>query len=389
MIDNSANAARSSLNNLNESFNQKAGSAIFNDTEALGQVGSAEKLSAGQKANLKNQYNANYSGPNDLFDQGLSGQYTDANKKLNTAAQNVAGVGTEQGRKGLIGQVNNKARTTGATNFDNALLQSGEGRQKLAGAALANKDVTGDLLGNANLNAQTKAGGIRAQTDNIRNQTQAAVSGATNTFNQSINDKVKAAMDKAATQNNAINEDISDLNLDQETLDLFGLTDGQATYGNPSLKDYYTAPTVNDINAGNVASGEDYQRYLALSELAGVDPSTLKAGDIGKAETAPGAKFNKDKLAADIQARKAAYFNEYKTGNMPMPSLAAYGVEQYSGGAYTPEFVESHVLPALMGSDANLNSSTRSVTIDPIKSALASLRAKHGTNMAVRRNTNR
>lgn len=316
VITTSANDARSSLGNLNSSFNQKVGSAATIDQNILGKVNEAEKLQEPEKQQIKSAYNAQYTGPNSLTDLGE--EYNTTGKKLSTAKKNVEGAGTEEGRQGLITQINSKPRTAGITNFDSVLLQAGGGREKLSQAAQANKDVAGDALGQSNLMAQQKAADVKAQTDATRTATQGAISQATEGFKKQFdpndpNSKLAQQIAKALQANNDVAQDLGQdaYSLDEGTLGSFGLSEGQRSFGIDPSK-YFQQADLSQINASNVASVEDYARSAALAELAGGE-SFLNPSDISKAGTAKDLmlKVDKEKLGADISAKNADYEKNY------------------------------------------------------------------------------
>lgn len=320
VINTSAQGARNAVGGLNTAFNNAAGAPTVFNPDAVQKVGQgAEKLTPEERAQIKSQYNAQYSGPMDLTDTSLMGQYTDAQKKLSTAKTNVESSGTEQGRKGLIGQINDKPRTAGIDNFDNVLLQSGTGREKLANAATTNKDVTEDVLGAANQTAAQKAAANKAAADKARTETQNAVGTANTQFTSQFDpnnqqSKLAQAIAKALQANNSVYQDLGNdaYSLDQENLEKFGLSEGQRSYGiNPM--DYFKQSDPTQINASNVASGEDYARSQALAELMGGESflNPANASQAGTYEQYTG-KIDKDKLAADLGAKETEYNKKLK-----------------------------------------------------------------------------
>jgi len=341
VINNSAQNARDSVNTLNTSFNQAAGSPINYDQNVVDKIGQgAEKLNDQEKQQVKNQYNAQYTGPMDLTDSTLSTQYTDAQNKLNQAKSNVQGSGTEQGRNQLITQINSAPRTQGITNFDNILLQSGTGRQKLANAAQSNQDVTGDVLGNANTQAANTAQANKTAADTARTNTQTAVGNAESAFEGQFNpndpnSKLAQAISQALKSNNTVTNDLGDnpYSLDAQTLANFGLTAGQNSFGlNPT--DYFTPSQIDKINAADVASTDDYARSAALADLAGgtgfLDPANAsQAGTYGQYA----GNIDKNKLATDLAAKEAAYNQgaglSLADYNKSIPSV------DYQGGIHT------------------------------------------------------
>jgi len=307
VITNSANDARNSVNDLNNQFNQQAGQAVELDQNALGKVNQAETLNDQEKQKLKSQYNAQYQGPSGL--QDLNDQYAAANQKLNTAKTNVQAAGTEQGRKGLITQINEKPRTAGINNFDNVLLSAGGGREKVEQAAQSNQDVTGDVLGAANTAAQQKAAQIKAQNDATRAATQQAVQGSQGALVKAIQDRMKSYQDSTAAQNNKIAQDLGDnaYSLDADTLAAFGLLAGDRSYGlDPNA--YFTQGDISKIDEGNAAEREEYLRSQALADIAG-GSSYLDQANIDKAGTAKNyaPKIDADRFAQDRLEKDMAY----------------------------------------------------------------------------------
>lgn len=352
VITNSANQARESVNNLNNEFNQKAGSAQTIDQGVLGKVNQAETLGDQEKEQIKSAYNAQYGGPNSL--QDLSEQYNDAGKKLSTAKQNVEASNTEEGRQGLVTQINSKPRTAGINNFDNILLQTGGGREKLAQAASANQDVTQDVLAQNNLAAQQKAADIKSQTDATRQQTQGAVTSASQSLGKSLEQRLKEMRDGTTAKNNAIAQDLGDnaYGLDQETMDALGLSDGVRGYGiDPNS--YLKQGDVNSMNIGNVAKQEEYARSQALADLAG-GQGLLDQANISQAGTAGmyGSNFDKERLKGDIEKKDADFQKTYKTDkgvaeqflNQERKNLGFTQVDPNLKGA-TLEEIESKWLP--------------------------------------------
>jgi hypothetical protein len=312
VINNSAQGARDAVGGLNSTFNEKAGGpAVFNP-EVNQKVGlGAEKLSAEEKGQVKSQYNAQYKGPMDLTDTSLQPQYVDAQKKLNTAKTNVQSSGTEEGRKGLITQINEKPRTAGINNFDNILLQSGTGREKLAQTASANKDVTEDILGTANQTAAQKAQANKLAADTARTQTQKAVGDASGAFQKQFdqNDPM-SRLSQAISSGLKLDTIGADVNnnawgMDQATLDSLGIQGGLNTYGVDSSK-YFKQGDPSSINAGTLASAEDYARSAALAELAG-GQSFLNQADIGKSGTAKLSSYDTEGFKNAISSKGKKY----------------------------------------------------------------------------------
>lgn len=333
VITNSAQDARTGLNSLNDTFNHQAGGPVQANQAALGKINQAESLNDQEKADLKKQYNAQYTGPNSLMD--LQDQYNQVGQKINKAQTNVNSAGTEEGRKNLITQVNEKPRTQGVTNFDSLLLQTGGGREKVGAAADQNKDISTELLNQNNISAQQKAADIKKQNDSIRNQTQSAVSGANQSFKKTLGQKIQDAISGATNQNNAYAADLGDQSsLGANTLQNLGLSDGRRIY-DVDLNQFYKPADISQINASNVADQNDYARYLALADIAGVEPETLKAEDAPKAGTATKGSFDKESLARILSGKDAELGSQHQA---QLDNLAALEREKealaYVGGPF-------------------------------------------------------
>lgn len=324
VLSNSVNQAQESVSGLNSKFNQAVDqNTVTQDQEATNLVGSTpESLSEDQKNQLKKQYSASYKGPTGLAD--LGDDYTQALKTTNQASQNIQDAQTEAGRGNLIKQVNSKPRTTGATTFDNILLQTGPGGDKLQAVASQHGGVK-DLLTNSEKSAQQKVGtlddpntpdvneasGAKGTTAQTQASTYKAVQDALNSWKTGFDPKLAAAQDVSVQ--NRLTQDLGDgdYNFSQETMDALGLNPEQSLY-KLNLNDYINPYSVADINAANVASDEDYAKYLALSEIAGLENPILKAEDRGKAGTAGPFSLNKEKFVADRNKAEADYNNAYK-----------------------------------------------------------------------------
>lgn len=318
VIGNSANQARQGVQGLNDEFNQKAGSAVGIDQDALKSTEGLGAINDQQKQTLQNQLGAQYGGPADL--QSLGG-YQDVNKNVGIAAGNLKNSGTEEGRKSLIGQVNNKARTAGMTNFDNALVQSGVGRENIANAVNANKDAMNldQTLAANNTSAQQKAADISAQDEATRN----ATSGAVNTNFKKIYDALGIKQQNAVSGQDKDTQTLKDLlaandptKIDSSKL---GLNVGDSIY-NLNLADYAGNVQAgdNDITRADVASDEEASKLNALNEL--VNQSNF---NLGKKEGGLGPQFTAGK---DLQDRLGQYKKDLEDelhSNRPNAAAAA------------------------------------------------------------------
>lgn len=357
VINESANQARQGLSGLQNQFGQQA-VGKQNDQEALNKANQAETLNDQQKQTLKDQYNAQYTGPSDLTDLG---EYTNVGNKINKAFQNIQNSGTEEGRMGLISQVNQKPRTQGMNTFDNALLQSGGGREKIAQSAQANQDINDQYLSNANLMAQQQAADAKAMTDATRNQTQTAIQGAQNTLGQNISQRLANMRQGIVDTNNLVTQDLGDnpYDLDERTMELFGLNPNDRLF-NLKLNDYLTMANPSDLSQSNIATNEEFLRSQALADIMGGN-GVLDMANIGQAGTAPGTKVNKSLLESDRAAAQSAYNDAYNTQTKGVLDRSFLDNPNASGGyaglipgaltdrrdieSSTPQEIESFWLP--------------------------------------------
>lgn len=317
VINNSADQARQGVGALNQEAQDKIKAVNPLADDIKGKLSSgAEALSAGERGTIKDTAAAQYKGPQN--EMGLN-SYQNAAKATKTATGNIDNSGTEQGRMNLIGQVNAKPRTQGMNTFDNALLQAGGGREKLAQAASANQDVKGALDQSAqNIRGQIgrlddpstpdvdESAGAMGTTAKAQADAYKQIQDAMGAWKTGFQPKVKSAQDALVAQQNAITGDLGDnpYDLTQESLDLYGLGEGTNIY-NTDLNKYLSLANVGDINADNVASAEDYARYAALADLSGEQNLMLNPENASKAGTAPKMSINRDLLQSDLATTRA------------------------------------------------------------------------------------
>lgn len=356
VINQSADAARQGVS----AFNQEAADKIKPVNSLAPDVSdkiknSAEQLSPEERAQVKNTQTAKYQGPAAYTDLNTYQSAADTTQK---ATQNIDNSGTEQGRMNLVSQINSKPRTQGMNVFDNALLQSGGGREKLAQASNANQDVKGGLdtatqaaqsqIGRADdpstPNVDESAGAI-GQTNKAQADAYKQVQDALGAWTSGFQPKVSQAQDNLVGLQNRVTGDISDnpFKLNDETMNLLGLNRGQRLF-NTDLSSYLKQASPTDINAANVASPEDYARYGALADLAGEQNPLLDSKNISQAGKVPRMTADSTKLQADIGQAQQNYDNAYKTAVGAVSQFADLPAE-YAG--YTPIKLETEILPRL------------------------------------------
>ncbi len=286
VINNSANAAREGVNALNqEATNTIKGVNNLDQGTSQKLLNTAETLSGDEKNTIKNTAAASYKGPEN--EMGLSG-YQKAADASNKANQNIANSATEQGRMNLITQVNNKPRTAGMNTFDNILLQTGGGREKLAQAATANQDVKGALDTSAqNIRGQIgraddpttpdvdESTGAIGQTNKSQADAYKKIQDAMGNWNTGIQGKAKTANDQRVALNNELSARKDDpttpqdesLQFSQGLLDQMGLKAGDNIY-NTDLGAYLN-PNQVEAQGKDFIDQTDLARYQALQDLSG------------------------------------------------------------------------------------------------------------------------
>ncbi len=409
VITNSADQARQSIGGLNTAAQDQIKPTQSLGESILGKIKTTpEALSDQERKQVKDTESAKYTGPTDVY--GLGDAYSNAQKATKTANDNINQSGTEEGRMNLISQVNSKPRTQGMNTFDNALLQSGGGREKLAQAAKSAGDVqsqfdqtTGNIqnqIGRAddpktpNVNEATGAIG---QTAASQGEAYKTVQDALANWKAGFQPKVQQAQDDLVGLNQRVASDLGDnpYQLNDETRDLFGLANNQRVYG-VSLNDYLTQGSPSDVSAANVATPEDYARYGALADLAGDQSMYLNPDNASQAGKLPGPKVDTAKLLADIQGAGDKYNNDYantRTGVLD-PSFAGSNVTSLAGfipgqlttrrdvDTATPQELEQFWLP-MFNQAASQWGGNYGKAADAIQKSLAKWRTSEGYDNVV------
>lgn len=391
VINQSAEQARQGIGALNQEASEKIKPTQSLDSGIAEKLaGGAETLSGDERSTVKNTANATYQGPRAATDLAGYQAASDAQKK---ATSNIDNSGTEQGRMGLISQINSKPRTQGMNVFDNALLSAGGGREKLTQAAAANQDVKGGVekaseaigsqIGRADdpstPDVDESAGAI-GQTNKAKADAMARVQEALNTWQTGFQPKVQAAQDAFVANQNKYRDDIGDEAIfDQETLDLFGLGEGAQLY-DMDLASYLQDASPGSINAGNVADQTDYARYAALAEMAGIDPTILNPANASMAGSAPTFGIDNNRFKNDYAAKKAAYDKAYtqdKLGDYAKP------LEQLFAGDIMRNYTAQQLADGLRSEDGSTVTPEGQRAYDLKKQVLDDWMAKnYGTRVA-------
>lgn len=397
VVTSTADQARQGINDLNTQFNQQVDqNTIQKDEDATNLVGQTpEALNAAQKETLKRQYNAQYKGPDAL---NQLGGYQNTLQASNKANENLKSAATEEGRAQLINQINNKPRTQGITTFDNLLLQKGPGRDKLDNVVNQNKDLS-DMLSKAEAAGAEKVGmfddpstpdvdeskGAKGTTAKTQAETYKTVQDALSGWKSGFDKRLAEAQDTGLQSR--LTADIGGLGagdpyLDSETFQALGQLNPHDSYYRLNLQDYLNPFNPGDVNASNVANAEDYARYGALADIAGIQDPTLRQEDIGKAGTAPKFGVDQQRLGSDLKAAKDAYTQGYQTTRGMANNVSPFGGNE---GA-SPEFrnatiqeLENYWLPQMRANGGRWGSEG----VANIERNIANWKASQGANNKV------
>ena len=309
-VQGSVDAAKQTLNQNADAFSNASnqGATKWNDVQGQvkGIVDSAgDSTTKDDASKVQGFANAKYQGPENFLGTAYG---TQAQGGVQKAAQQAKALQSEGGRFALLDQYFGRPQyNQGQKSLDNVLVQSAPGvaaraqnigtQAKQVSAQAAQKNQELDNIAAANKQA----------TDDAAKQTRDYLGQARTGFETDLNKRYQDYLNTNKTYNDARRADVADDALDAETLGLYGLNEGQGIYG-LNLSSYIQDNPQGSL--GQFASDRDYARYLALSQLAGDDPTLLKADNRAKAGTAVGmgrATVDKNRLQSDIQASQTGY----------------------------------------------------------------------------------
>ena len=336
-VANQGQQAKSALKSQQDEFDQKVADNTVRAnqdlvTEAVSNPNQVVQDQA-KKAEFIKMRDANYQGPQNLTEtENYSTNFGTINKGQNA----IQALNTESGRQGLVSNIGNSARKNmGTSSLDNLLVQADPNSKNVISQT---KNAYSDLdqrLQAAQEASLSRAQEAKAQTEQAKKISNEALMGTdgqggaiqnlTNDIDKRYQDYTK---DLSLVQND-ISRDLSDLystsndGLDSQTLAKLGLTPDERLFG-LRLREFLPDPTLlADATRDKFATTEDYQKYLALSELAGQNPTFLSKDNVGIAGTAP--QYNIDNAAIrdylnkanDLNSKSAAsifddkFFNEW------------------------------------------------------------------------------
>lgn len=267
----------------------------------------------------KNQYqswtNAQYNGPKSLQDnQAAAGAISGAVSNAQTKAKLT---GSEAGRFSLLDSYFGRPNYSfGEKSLDNLLVQRGGGLdtnnlQNQASQLGAYANQQGGEIGNA---AAQRAGQVEQTRKTARDAigltdngtiSGGAIGGLTN----NIDTRTKFYNDAVTRDFDALKDDVTDDTVRGETLAMLGLESGANLY-DLDLDNYLNSAPLS-VGKEAIATPEDYERYLALTNLAGVDPTYLTAATKDQAGKVTNQSLvNKDKFQQDLKSADLSYQND-------------------------------------------------------------------------------
>lgn len=221
--------------------------AINAQAQEAAQYGNSATSAAGRNTLLQRYAGGNkYSQGQQRLDGLLLGQ-TGANQ-LKQVRREASGLGNE---------------ISGATTLAQAQAQAAAAANKGFASDINNQLGTYDDLTTDENEAKGIYGGI--QTD--------------------LQARTKAFQDAQKAKYDSLSSAVTSNQYDDNALALMGLTEGQRLY-NANLGQYINSYDPSTANIQNVASADDYNKYMALNKLAGRDNSILSNRDLaGTAQT--------------------------------------------------------------------------------------------------------
>lgn len=258
----------------------------------------------------KGYMNAKYQGPESFAGSAYGSQAQGAVQK---AAQQSKALQSEGGRFALLDQFYGRPKySTGEKSLDNLLIQNAPGVAARS-QALGNQAKQLSAQGaQAERDLNNLATTNKFQTEATAQNSRDYLKKAQDTFAADLNKRYEDYTKSSDIYNQARLGDISDDELDADTMALLGLNEGDDLM-DINLGSYLKENPKAALN--QFANQSDYDRYLALTQIAGEDPSLLLDADREKAGSGINmgrVSADSDKLKQDIAARKSALNSEYR-----------------------------------------------------------------------------
>lgn len=329
-INQRADATKGAIQGSQQNFQQQSqqNANAYGGPSLVGQATAdpnAFTQDPNQVAKLTAQRDASYTGPTDLQNaQQLQGQSQNLTDLTNSAQ-------TEGGRFNMLRTMFNRpSYSKGQQNLDNLLLQSNpQNLSAVQGTRQSAMDVNRNL-NQAQTEAQTQAGNLTDQANQLRDTTRTGLNDAATGFNTDINNRVTQAQTQQNQQYNDALNNLKQGGLTQDQMSQLGLQAGTNLYGvDPSQ--YLNKG--QQATAQTLASQQDYSKINALKNLIGgtaqgdVSGILSSFGDTSQAGTYDPTKaigFDKDTLNSQIAGQKAAYENDINPINQSIGTLQNY-----------------------------------------------------------------
>lgn len=310
--------------------------------------------------------NGGYSGPQQIDDvEGWSDAYKSASQASNKLDQSK----TEEGRKSLLQDVYARPNySQGMKNLDNLLLQN-DTSSKSKFENLQNKwsGIT-SLLDSKQKELNDSIQSNVTTALNNKNYIPQAESLAKNNILNPIQNRVNDYNASRSQKQKDVSNDLSDSVLNDNTLNLLGLNDGQQLY-DLNLNNYVN---YNQSLAGidNMANADERAKWSALAAL--IDDPTMQQQITSGDKAINPISFNKEQFDKDLGAKQAEYnkaLQDYRTpstsikagngtvnylGNQTIAELEQ--IKSNNGGKLAPE------LQAILDNFYNMYQPTRKVT---------------------------
>lgn len=337
-VQGSVDTAKNSLNQGAQDFTNASnqGATKWNDVQdqVKGIVDNAgDSTTKDDAAKIQGFSKAKYQGPENFLGTAYGTQAQGATQK---ASQQAGALQSEGGRFALLDQYFGRPKyNMGEKSLDNLLVQNTPGVAARAQNIGSQAKQLSATAGQKNQELDNLAAANKQATDYTANQTKSYLGQAKSGFESDLNKRYDDYLAGNKAYNDARSADLSDDALDTDTMGLTGLDDGQNLY-NVNLSNYLQASPQG--SKSQFASDADYARYLALSQLAGDEPTTLQANDRANAGSAGGmgkVSFDTARLANDLQKSQA----DYEAGkSTPFIGYDDF-IRQY-GSALDPSFRE-------------------------------------------------
>ncbi len=362
-VSNQAEQAKTQLSQTQDQFKNQADQNSVNRNQNLVNQAVSDPTKFVQDQNNVNEFtkirDAQYKGPAGIQDVQNYGQ---ASQQVNKANQAVENTKSEAGRFTLIqDQFKKPNYTRGQQKLDQLFLQNDTGSRSAFENVQQRYSGLMAQLNQAQTQSQEYAAARKAETEAARNDARTALgqlddpstpeneaAGAMGAFQTDLQGRTQAMRNKEQDAYNrlvAATSGTGDLELDADTMERLGLTEGQRLF-NVDLSRVAPQYNPNSINDQTVASADDYAKYSALAKLAGIDPTYLSNRQL--AGTAGGAQVDKDLLKRSIESAQTQ-FDELANNPNGIGDWAGWGPDQIA------EFIRNDMLatPDLGGDSIN------------------------------------